>query len=145
MCPSGPAGTLITVSKSRTVFLVDDDVSARRAIARLLRTAGYDVHDFASAQEFLAALSADASGCVVLDVRMPGLSGEELVVELNSRGLHLPIIIVTADDDAETRLKAQRMKAAAFFRKPVDGTALIDAIEWALRENNAGGNNGRRS
>ena len=143
MCPSGPAGTLIPVKKARTIFVVDDDLSARRALTRLLRTAGHDVHDFSSAQDFLAALGTDVSGVVVLDVRMPGLSGEELVEELNERGIHLPIIIVTADDDAETRSKAQTMKATAFFRKPVDGTALLDAIEWALRENNASGNRER--
>ena len=132
------------MNKARTVFVVDDDLSARRALTRLLRTAGHDVYDFASAQDFLAALGTDAFGCVVLDVTMPGMSGEELVVELNARGVRLPVIVVTADDDAETRSKAQRMKAAAFFRKPVDGTALLDAVEWALRENNAGGNHKRR-
>jgi FixJ family two-component response regulator len=131
------------VNKTRTVFVVDDDLSARRALSRLLRTAGHDVHDFASAQDFLATLATDASGCVVLDVRMPGLTVEELVEEINARGVHLPIVVVTGDDDAETRSKAQRMKATAFFRKPVDGTALLDAIEWALRENNANGNHKR--
>jgi len=132
------------VNKAQTIFLVDDDLSARRAVARLLRTASHDVRDFASAQDFLDALDPDAAGCIVLDARMPGMSGEELVVELNARDIHLPIIIVTADDDTETRLAAQRMKASAFFRKPVDGTALLDAIEWALRENSAGGNHKRR-
>lgn len=137
MCPSGPAGTLLPVNKAQTIFVVDDDVSARRALARLLRTAGHDVQDFASAKDFLATLGTDVFGCVVLDMRTPGLSSTELVVELKARGIHLPIIVVTADDDAETRMKAQRMKATAFFRKPVDGTALLDAIEWALRKNNA--------
>jgi FixJ family two-component response regulator len=64
---------------------------------------------------------------------MPGLSGEELQAKFQTRGVDLPIIVVTADDDAETRRKALRMKAAGFFRKPVDGTALLDAIRWALR------------
>ena len=144
MCPSGPAGTLLPVKKAQTIFLVDDDLSVRRALTRLLRTAGHDAHDFASAQDFLDALDPNASGCVVLDARMPGMSGEELIAELKARGQHMPVIVVTADDDTETRLAAQRMKASAFFRKPVDGTALLDAIEWALRENSAGGNHKRR-
>ena len=132
------------MKKAQTIFLVDDDLSVRRAVARLLRTAGHDVRDFASAQDFLEALDPDASGCLLLDARMPGMSGEELLAELNARGIHLPVIVVTADDDTETRSKAQRMKATAFFRKPVDGAALLDAIAWALRENNAGGKHKRR-
>jgi len=118
------------------VFVVDDDPSARRGLARLLRTAGHEVREHASAQEFLDALRSETCECLVLDARMPGLSGEELQAELKTRGVHLPIIIVTADDDPETRKKAQRMGAAGFFRKPVDGTALLDAITWALRPAN---------
>ena len=112
---------------------MDDDASARRGLARLLRTAGYDVHAFASANEFLDALDPQLWGCLVLDARMPGLSGEELHEELKGQGVDLPIIVVTADDDPETRRRALRMGAAGFFRKPVDGTALLDAIRWALR------------
>ena len=92
------------------------------------------MREFASANEFLDALENDVSECVlVLDARIPGLSGEELQAELEARDVDLPILVVTADDDPETRRKAQKMKAAGFFRKPVDGTALLDAIDWALR------------
>ena len=122
------------MTKAQCVFLVDDDRSARSGLARLLRAAGYPVREFASANEFIDALEPDVSGCVlVLDARMPGLSGEELQAELEARGVDLPTLVVTADDDPETRRKAQKMKAAGFFRKPVDGTALLDAIDWALR------------
>jgi len=120
---------------SRLVFVVDDDRSARRGIARLLRTAGHDVRAFASAEEFLADFDPKEFGCLVLDVRMPGMSGQELQAELAARGIGLPIIVVSADDDPETRRAAHRMKAAAFFRKPVDGSALLDAIDWAVRWN----------
>ncbi len=72
---------------------------------------------------------------------MPGLSGEELRAELDSRGKDLPIIVITADDDMETRRQARAMKAVAFFRKPVDGTALLDAIAWAVRSTSASSNN----
>jgi FixJ family two-component response regulator len=125
------------MTEAHRIFVVDDDPSARKGLARLLRTAGHDVHDFASANEFLDALDPDVSGCLVLDARMPGMSGEELQVELQARGVHLPIIVVTADDDPATKQKAQKMKAVSFFRKPVDGTALLDAIEWALRSNDS--------
>ncbi len=121
------------MSKIRRVFVVDDDQSARRGLARLLRAAGHDVREFASANEFLDALEPEVSGCVLLDLRMPGLSGEELQAELESLRVDLPIIVVTADDDPATRRQAHAMKAAGFFRKPVDGTALLDAIAWALR------------
>ena len=122
------------------MFVVDDDSSARNGIARLLRAAGHNVHAFASANEFLDFLSHDVSGCVVLDARMPGLSGEELQAELLLRGINLSIIFVTGDDDPETKRKAMEMKAAGFFRKPVDGTALLDAIDWALRSSGPEGN-----
>jgi FixJ family two-component response regulator len=125
--------------KPRVVFVVDDDESARSGIARLLRTAGHDVRAFDSAEEFLDAYDPETFGCMVLDARMPGMSGEELHAELKARGVQLPIIVVSADDDPETRRAAHRMNAAAFFRKPVDGSALLDAIEWAVRWNLANG------
>ena len=115
------------------VFVVDDDLSARTGLVRLLRAAGYEVRSFASANEFLSALDPEPSGCLVLDARMPGLSGKELMAELKVRDVHLPVIMVTAEDDPVARKIAQVMKAAGFFRKPVDGTALLDAIDWALR------------
>ena len=121
--------------KPRLVFVVDDDQSARSGIARLLRTAGHDVRAFSSAEEFLDTYDPETFGCLVLDARMPGMSGEELQTELKARGVRLPIIVVSADDDPETRRAAHRMKAAAFFRKPVDGSALLDAIDWAVRWN----------
>ena len=118
------------------VFVVDDDLSARRGLARLLRTAGHEVRAFASAEELLNSLEPEPSGCLVLDARMPGMSGDGLHEELVARDVRLPIIVVTADDDPETRRKAQKMGAAGFFRKPVDGTALLDAIDWVLRPEN---------
>ncbi len=74
------------------------------------------------------------NACIVLDMRMPGLTGTGLQVELASRGISIPVIIVTADEDADTRCRARQAGAVAFFRKPVDGPALLDAIEWAVDE-----------
>jgi len=128
------------MSKIHRVFVVDDDESARRGLARLLRAAGHDVSEFASANEFLDALDPEVSGCMVLDARMPGLSGGELQAELKARHIDLPVIVITADDRPEIRREAYAMKAAGFFRKPVDGTALLDAIAWALRSTSPGGN-----
>ena len=125
--------------KARLVFVVDDDSSARSGITRLLRTAGHDVRAFDSAEEFLDAFDPETFGCLVLDARMPGMSGEELHAELKTLGVQLPIIVVSADDDPATRRVAHRINAAAFFRKPVDGSALLDAIDWAVRWNLANG------
>jgi FixJ family two-component response regulator len=125
--------------KPRLVFVVDDDNSARSGIARLLRTAGHEVRAFASAEDFLDAYEPETFGCLVLDARMPGMSGEELQAELKTRGVRLPVIVISGDDDSNTRRTAHRMNAAAFFRKPVDGSALLDAIDWAVRWNLANG------
>ena len=119
------------MTKSTKVFVVDDDPSARRGLSRLLRAAGHDTLAFASASAFLEAFEAGSAGCIVLDARMPGMSGEELQAELEALGAHPPIIVVTGGDDPEAKQRALNMKAAGFFRKPVDGTALLDAIGWA--------------
>ena len=115
------------------VFVVDDDSSARKGIARLMRSAHYEVRDFDSTSSFLDALNSEIPCVVVLDIGMPELSCDELLEQLEARELQLPIIVVTTLDDAETRRNAQKLKAAGFFRKPVDGTALLDAIDWSMR------------
>ena len=120
------------MARSARVFVVDRDASARNGLARLLRTAGHEVHDCASVKKFLDALDSEAPGLAVLDAQTPGLSAERLHAKLKARGLLLPIIVVSADDIPATWQLAQELKAAAVFRKPVDGRALIDAINWAL-------------
>jgi FixJ family two-component response regulator len=121
------------MTQENFVFVIDDDPSARKGLARLLLTVGHNVRAFECINDFLDVLDPNISGCLVLDARMPGLSGEELQAELKKRSIYLPIIVVTGDDDPETKKKAAKMKAVAFFRKPVDGTALLDAVNWALR------------
>ena len=97
-----------------------------------MRVAGYNVEAYAGGSEFLATVTGTPDACLVLDARMPGLGSDALMAELVSRGISMPVIVVTADEDPETRLWARRVGAVAFFRKPVDGHALLDAITWAL-------------
>ena len=119
------------------VFLIDDDASVRNGLTRLLRAARYEVQPFSSADDFLDALKSsqrrarELCGCLVLDANTPGLSGVDLATELKRHGFRLPIVVVATDNDYATRQKALNMKAIGFFRKPIDGTALLDAVDWA--------------
>ena len=114
------------------VYLIDDDESVRRALQRLLRSAGLDVKAFSSAKEFLENADLGERACIVLDIQMRGLTGFDLQERLASKGIRIPVIAVSAHDDAKTRERARDLGATAFFRKPVDGEALIDAIKWAM-------------
>ena len=118
--------------KKGSIYLVDSDSSARRGLKRLLQAAGYEVNAYALPDELLKSPVDDKDACLVLDARMPGLSGDVLRAELAANGVNLPVIFVTVDNDKQTRMKARAFQAAGFFRKPVDGTALLDAIAWAL-------------
>jgi FixJ family two-component response regulator len=109
---------------------LDDDKSVLNGLSRLLRAAGLQVQSFESCSSLLQNENLSSSRCLVMDVRMPGLSIEELIIELDKRGVNLPIIIISADDNDNTRLLARKIGAVGFFRKPVDGTALLDAIKW---------------
>jgi FixJ family two-component response regulator len=120
------------MSQKAAIYLVDDDASALKGLTRLLRAFGYEVKAYASSDELLKSPVTDKNACLILDSRMPGLSGVDLQAELVKKGVNLPVIFVTADDDEETRKKARAFKAAGFFRKPVDGPALLDAIVWAM-------------
>ena len=115
----------------RTIFLVDDDASVRSGLSRLLETAGYTVRSFASRDEYLTQASPLPGSCVVMDARMPGSEFKSLKPVRQGGEEEIPMIIITADDDPSVRRKAKKMNAAAFFHKPIDGPALIDAIEWA--------------
>lgn len=114
------------------VYIVDDEPSICTAYARLMRSAKMQPRTFASVEDFTGADFSDENACVISDVQFPGKSGLELPVLLGRAGHHLPIIFVTAHDTPETRDLAQRYGAAAYFRKPVDDQALLDAIAWAV-------------
>jgi FixJ family two-component response regulator len=116
------------------VFVVDDDVSVRRAVARLLKSAGHRVETYASGREFLdAAARRPGAGCVVLDVRMPGMSGFDVIESLAGRGTGaLPVILITGDGDERTATRARNAGCSSFLAKPFDDDALLDAIQRAL-------------
>ena len=118
--------------KRSRVYVIDDDESVRRAFGRLLRSANLDAETFSSAEEFLSSAKQDKNACILIDIRMPGLSGFDLQEKLTSEGIRIPVIAISAHDDAETREHARELGAAGFFRKPVDDQALLDAIWWAI-------------
>jgi FixJ family two-component response regulator len=123
-----------SVSSGPVVFLVDDDGSVRRAMTRLIKSAGHAVRAFASASEFLKYWRDTAEGpaCLVLDVRMPGLSGLELQHELQAAHALLPIIFITGHGDVPMGVKAMKDGAVDFLPKPVKDTELLTAIEQGL-------------
>lgn len=114
------------------VYIVDDEPSVCTAYARLVRSAKMQSHTFASVEDFLRADLTDENAVVVSDIQMPGASGLDLPGLLARAGRHVPVIFITAHDTPETRDRAQHAGAVAYFRKPVDDQALLDAIAWAL-------------
>lgn len=115
-----------------TVYIVDDDASVRDALSLLLSLRGYLTASFASAEDFLAALRPDWRGCVVADIRMPGMSGLELQRALAERGPSLPVIVITAHGDVAAARQAFLADAVDFLEKPFDGEQLLASIETAL-------------
>jgi FixJ family two-component response regulator len=121
-------------SKAATVYVVDDDEGMRRALSLLLNTVGYQTAAFASPKEFLAKFKADASGCLVLDIRMPGMSGLELQQHLNRLGSMLPVIFITGHGDVPMAVQAMKEGAFEFVQKPFREQDLLDRINHALEQ-----------
>ena len=117
---------------SDTVFIVDDDAAVRDALSLLLSLRGHRTATFASAEDFLAALQPDWQGCVVADIRMPGMSGLELQQLLLERQPDLAVIVITAHGDVSAARQAFLAAAVDFLEKPFDGDQLVAAIEKAL-------------
>jgi FixJ family two-component response regulator len=116
----------------RTVFIVDDDPAVRDALSLLLSLRGYATAVFGNAEDFLRVVSRDWHGCVVADIRMPGLSGLQMQQALALRAPQLPVIIITAHGDIDAARQAFKASAVVFFEKPFDEELLITAIERAL-------------
>jgi FixJ family two-component response regulator len=117
---------------TKYLALVDDEAPVRQALGRLLRLAGYEVLGFATGQEFLDSLHARLPDCVLLDIHMPGLSGLQVRDELKSAKFDLPIVFITASDDAELADQALCGGAKALLRKPFPRQVLLDAVDAAL-------------
>lgn len=115
-----------------TIFVVDDDPSARRGLKRLIRAAGYEVETFDSAADFLAADPKDKPGCLVLDVMMPDMTGPQLQETLDKMCCGLPIVFLSAHGDVPTTARAMKQGAVDFLTKPVDAEDLIAAIRDSL-------------
>lgn len=114
------------------VAVVEDDESYRLAVQRLLKSAGFSVQVFASAEDFLTSGRQNETGCLIADIRMPGMSGLDLQSKLNSDRCPVPIIFITAHGDEKMRLQAMRGGAVKFLAKPFDGEILLQAVRVAL-------------
>ena len=114
------------------VFVVDDDPSIRRAIKRLIGSVGLQVELLGSAQEFLPGKRPDAPSCLVLDIRLPGISGLDFQHELAEANIHIPIIFITAHGDIPMTVRAMKAGAVEFLTKPFREQDLLDAIQLAL-------------
>ena len=134
-CPQ-QAGRIMTEAEP-IVFVVDDDPSVRRSTERLIRSTGLKVQTFRSAGEFLRHPRPEDPACLVLDVRMPGLSGMDLQRELTNAGIHIPIIFMTGHGDIPMTVRAMKAGAMEFLTKPYRSRRLLDAIHAAIERDRA--------
>lgn len=126
------------MSDRGSVFVVDDDHSVRRSLSRLLRSVGYRAEGFASASDFLAHLPGEGPACVLIDVRMPDISGFELFRLLRERRPALPVVFITGHGDSAMAGRAIKAGANDFLVKPIDEARLLAAVEQALAASGAG-------
>ena len=119
------------------VFVVDDDPSVRRSIKRLIGSVGLQVELFGSAQEFLLSKRPDAPSCLVLDIRLPGISGLDFQHKLAEANIHIPIIFITAHGDIPMTVRAMKAGAVEFLTKPFREQDLLDAVQVALERDRA--------
>ena len=118
----------------RIVHVVDDDAAVRRALVRLLRSERLEAVAYETAQAVLNAAPSLSSGCILLDLQMPGMDGLELLARLGELGIELPVIVVTGHGDVPTAVRAMKAGAVDFIEKPIDETQLFAAIDAALAE-----------
>ena len=115
------------------ISIVDDDASMREALVGLVRSLGYDVRDFASAEDFLASNELGRFACAITDIQMPGMNGFELKRELGMRHGSLPVIMITARAEPGIEEKAMSSGASCFLRKPFDAETLVSCLQRVLR------------
>ena len=121
-----------TNANRTTIFVIDDDADVRRALGRLMRSAGWSVESFGNAQDFLARLPYDEVGCILLDVRMPGMSGPELQDRMLAMGISLPIIYLTGHADVPMSVHAMKNGAMDILLKPARDDVVLEAINTAI-------------
>src|SRR6516164_7085825 len=121
------------MQRSGYVAIVDDDASMREALGRLLRVQGINSRNYSSARAFLEALPSHTPDCLIVDVKMPDMTGIELQGELSNHGVRIPTIVITASDDNSIAASAASLGAVAFFLKPVPRDALVTAINSAKK------------
>lgn len=127
----------MTMEDATTVFIIDDDAGVREAIEELVESVGLHAEPFATAQEFLSRERRDGPSCLVLDVRLPGISGLELQHELRKVGVKIPIIFITGHADIPMTVKAMKSGAVEFLTKPFRDQDLLDVIQRALERDRA--------
>ena len=127
----------MTREERPTVFVVDDDASVREALKNLLRSMALNVETFGSAKEFLSSQRSKAPGCLVLDVRLPGLSGLDLQRQLVDANIQIPIIFITAHGDIQMSVRAMKAGAVEFLTKPFRDQDLLDAVQQAVDRDRA--------
>lgn len=133
------------VSAEKTVYVVDDNAAVRRFLSGLIRSVGLRVETYATAQEFLDVYEAGSPGCLLLDIRMPGMSGLELQAELKTRKIDIPIIILTGHGDVKVAVHAMKAGAVDFIEKPFSNELLLHAVQKAIADGlRAGGTRVRR-
>jgi FixJ family two-component response regulator len=121
------------LSSEKPICVIDDDASVRLSLEGLLRSLGHTVRVFASAEEFLDSNALPSCGCIISDIKMPGMSGLELKQRLDGAGAAPPFILMTAFADEAARARAAKAGAACFLSKPFDADALIECLKNAMR------------
>ena len=136
--PNTQPGKGSDAPRAVVVYVVEADESVRSGLERLLRAARLEPRPYESAERFLEEVSGGRCSCLLLDMTLPGMTGRELQTELRARGLSLPVIAVSVRDDEQIRRSARELGAQLFLSKPVDGQALLDAIEWVTGSGHVG-------
>jgi len=129
---------MIAKTPTELVLVIDDDASMREAISRLLHAIGLTIRTFGSAREFLGTRLPDIPACVVLDVRLPDLSGLDLQREMVERGIHVPVIFITGHGDIQMSVQAMKAGAVEFLTKPFRDQELIDAVRSGIHRDREG-------
>jgi len=131
--PASQPTAMQDVLKPVVIYIVDDDEGVLRALARLVRACGFEAKAYQTPALFLQEVQDDVPACLLLDITMPQMTGQQVQVALSQRGITMPVIAVSARDDEETRDEVLNLGAHSFIRKPFDDEPLLRAIDWALK------------